>query len=367
MLKSKYGDIHFKTINDIKEISEFFTANNADIKSDYFSFYAENYNNAEIFYIMKNQEKIGFISLYNIDTVNNNANIYGFTKEKMRYSDLVKSIISLMIYAFDDLKLNKLSFIYREDNYFFDDICRHLKFINEGILRNQLFYDKKYYNLCIYSILEHEFSRLITDDYRKMYAWNYDFNSENFIQTDINNYMNIRAFSNNLINSNNANLNDLREFVLNKEIPTETCLKYKNINFNVNIFDESKRYDNIACAGQEIQIEENYYTALLVVTMAQFGYQKSNLTLVYEDGSSEINEFNVSDWCERILQDEYIIHYASGCRNLRQGVNIIKGDSFILLKKIEADSAKKLKNIILPDNKDINIFALGGCCVGDIN
>jgi RimJ/RimL family protein N-acetyltransferase len=356
-LKSKYNDISF-TACDAEKAEHFFMTNDADIKHDYFLLNTG--NKAIVFSIIKNQENIGFISLYNIDNINRNAYIYGFTKEKMYYSDLIKSIISLMMYAFESLKLNKLNFVYREDNYFFDYVCKHLKFINEGRLRKQFYYDSNYYNLCTYSLLQYEFKRLIVDDYKKIYTWDYNFTPENFTQIDITRLMNNRAFSNDLNNTNGAHLNDFNEFVLNKKIEAENCLTYKNIKFHVNIFDLSKENDNIACQNQEIFVTEDFYNYLLIVVMAQFGHQKSTITLVYEDGSSETQDFYINDWCERILNDEYIIYYALGCRYLQQNISIIKGDSFILLKKISVNFHKKLKKIILPNNKNINIFALGG-------
>lgn len=361
-LTSKYNDISLMKTKNLNEVTDLFNSNNADIKYDYFNFYINTHSSDTNVFVIKNKSAaIGIIALYNVDMINKTASIYGFIIEKMYYVDLLKALISSMNHAFTDLHLNKLNFTYREDNYFFDDVCKHLHFINEGILRNLLYHNEKYHNILTNSILTHEYKRLVGDDYKKMYTWNYEFTPNNFIQINIDEMMDGRAFTNDITNGNKANLNDLREFVLSKDRPTGDCLRYKNTKFNINIFDTDKQYDNIVCKSQEIEVAENYYSDILLVTMAQFGHQKSYLTLIYEDDTIELREFNISDWCERVLCDEYVIYYAFGCRNLHRNINIVKGDSFIFLKRVVANPEKKLKSIILPNNRNINIFALGAC------
>lgn len=172
--------------------------------------------------------------------------------------------------------------------------------------------------------------------------------------------MNCRCFTNSLDNPNQALLNDnFMEFCLNREENIGTCLKYKNAIFPVNVFDMRYKYDVFKCYGQIVTVTEVIYEDLLTVATAQFGYQQSYIDLLYSDGSTKTVKFNISDWCENILRDEYVIHYARGCRSLGNNANIIKCDCFLYLKKVPLSAGKKLRAVKFPDNKNIVVFAVG--------
>lgn len=78
----------------------------------------------------------------------------------------------------------------------------------------------------------------------------------------------------------------------------------------------------------------------------------------YSDGEVENVEFTLSDWCERVLRDEYIIHCAYGCRRLGWGANVLKCDSFLFLKRITVCSNKSITRIRLPVNQDMLVYSM---------
>ena len=86
------------------------------------------------------------------------------------------------------------------------------------------------------------------------------------------------------------------------------------------------KYDILKCRGQIVTVAEYIYKDLLTAATAQFGYQESDLDLLYSEESTETVKFNISDWCENISRDEYIIHYAHGCIILGSNANIKKCD-----------------------------------------
>lgn len=142
------------------------------------------------------------------------------------------------------------------------------------------------------------------------------------------------------------------------------CLVYKGIKFPVQIFDPSSGFDCLLCGKQEISVPEGRYTDLLLVATAQFGDRQAYITAVYEDGTSEECRFDVGDWCNKIVRDEHIIHYAAACRNLGWKSNMVKCDAFVYLQRVRINSYKGLKKLIFPmEDSEIFIFA-GALCEG---
>ena len=165
-------------------------------------------------------------------------------------------------------------------------------------------------------------------EYSRMFTWDGSYIPKECIHVNIDALLNCRSFTNSLDNPNHALMNDgLYEFALNKSIGNDNCLIYKDISFPVKIFDTESKYDSLICCGQLIDVPTGCYRDILLISTAQFGYKEAYVSLTYADGETEKIEFTVSDWCERVLRDEYIIHYAYGCRQLGWGGNVIKGDS----------------------------------------
>ena len=353
---SKYKDITLEKSNydNVKDIN----CNDTEIKYDWFDCYAQESEATEIFSIIKNASSVGYIAMYNKDDINKSISIYGKVSAKQYFGDFLKAILSVMAYIFTSLNFNKINFIYREENYYYDDICKFLRFVKEGVLRNCIYDDAQYVNLNIYGIIAHEYKQYINNEYKRMFTWDYEYEPKDYIHVNINDKFNCRSFTNSLDNPNHALMNDnLHEFALNKWINSDNCLEYNNIKFPVKIFDMDAKYDSVICQGQVIDVPEDRYNDILFVATAQFGYKETYLSLVYSDGEVEYVAFTLSDWCERVLRDEYIIHQAYGCRRLEWMSNVIKCDSFLFLKRVKLQRNKNMKQIILPINQDILVYS----------
>lgn len=314
---------------------------------------------AEAYRIGDQTGTVGYVALYQIDAANGTADIYGKISEKRHYGNLIKAFLALLGHAFTERSLKKVGLLYRQENHIFDDVCKHLRFIREGLLRGQLDCGGRRSDVNAYGMLDHEYRRLAVGPYKRMFAWDYSFQPENVVQLDLTNYFNRRLFTNSLDNPNNARINDwLREYVMNRTVPEEHCLAYKDVKFPVRIFDPGFEFDCFLCGKQEISVPEGRYTDLLLVATAQFGNKQTYITAVYEDGTRKECEFSVGDWCERIARDEHIIHYAAACRNLGWNSNMVKCDAFVYLQRVYIDSSKRLKKLIFPmESDEIFIFA----------
>lgn len=342
-----------------------FDTGDTEIRYDYFDSIVSNGGNrpAEVYKIKNQLDVIGYIALYYIDTANQTADIYGKINGKRYYGDFIKAFTALIEYAFRGLKLKRLSLVYRQDNYFIDDVCRHLGFIREGLLRGRLNCEGRPIDVNTYGMLSHEYRRLANGPYRRMFAWDYSFNPENVVHLGLEEHFNRRLFTNSIDNPNCARINDwLSEYVMNRAVPEEQCLTYKGIKFPVRIFDMDFEFDCFLCGRQEISVLEGRYTDLLLVATAQFGDKQTYITAVYGDGTREECPFHVGDWCNKIARDEHVIHHAAACRELGWGSNIVKCDAHLYLQRVHIDSDKQLKKLIFPmENNKIFIFA-GALC-----
>jgi hypothetical protein len=359
----QYADITFESVRPA-EIMEF-DIGDTEIQYDYFdSIISRNDNCSSRIYLIKKQtEIVGYVAVYCMDFLNRTACIYGKVRSTRDYGDLIKALLALLEYAFVDLRLKKLNVIYRQDNYFFDDVCKHLGFVREGLLRGQLACNEKHADINIYGLLDYEYLRFANGAYKRMFAWDYNYTPNQVAMLDLTSHFNRRLFTNSLDNPNHALMNDwYREYVMNYSIRDDHCLAYKNIKFPVNIFDFEREFDCFSCESQKIDVPIGNYTDLLLVTTAQFGNKQTHITAIYADGTSEEYEFCVGDWCEKNVRNEYVIHYAAACRELSLNVSIIKCNALIYLQRIRINSCKQLKSLIFPmSNNEIFIFA-GALC-----
>ncbi len=357
---SKYSDIELRLCEyqDISNLDPIDT----DIKYDWFDYHMISGNSADIYKIIDKAIAVGYISIYNLDKQNKSACVYTKIAENKYFGDLLKATLSVMDYGFTALGLNKINLIYREDNYFFNDVCSSLKFVKEAILRNQFLAEEKFVNLISYGMVAHEYKRLSRSDLRRMFTWDYSYSTTDVVHVNIDNLLTHRTFTNSLDNPNNARVNEsLREFTMNCEINSDNYLVYKDIRFPVKIFDTEQEYDAFACQNQEIEVPEGQYSDILLVATALYGCQEAYLNLTYTDGTHEEVKFTVSDWCQRIVRDEYVIHYASACKNIGWGANVVKSDSFVYLKRISIDGSKRLGSIEISGNGCIYVYAVALC------
>lgn len=318
---------------------------------------------AEAYMIKNRTEAIGYVALYHIDAVNQTADIYGKISEKRNYGDFIKAFLALIGHAFTERNLKKLGLVYRQDNYFFDDVCRHLHFIREGLLRGQLNCEGKPIDVSAYGMLDYEYRRLAAGLYKRMFAWDYGFEPKNMVLLDLEGHFNRRLFTNSLDNPNHARINEwFSEYMMNRAVPEEHCLAYGDVRFPVRIFDNDFKFDCFLCGRQEIGIPEGRYTDLLLVATAQFGDKQAYITAVYKDGTSKECRFGIGDWCNNIVRDEYVIHYAAACRKLGWNSGMVKCDAFVYLQRVHIDPEKQLMKLIFPmENNEIFIFA-GALC-----
>ena len=102
---------------------------------------------------------IGFIGLLNIDNKNKKAEYYICVDYK--YSGKGIATISsnmLLSYAFDELALEKIYLYTEVDNLKAQHLFEKLGFLNEGLLRNDIIYNKRTISRYVYGMLKGDFN-----------------------------------------------------------------------------------------------------------------------------------------------------------------------------------------------------------------
>lgn len=133
--------------------------------------------------------------------------------------------------------------------------------------------------------------------------------------------------------------------------------------FRLETFKKKELKDNISCQEQRIEVEEGFYTKLLMAGVAEWGDFKDKLRLEYEDGSMDELWIGLSDWIlqpsfqETILFEGKMVENVNGVGVLNQSYRTkLYGVSYPL------KGAAKLKRIHLPDQPYIHIFAITLVC-----
>jgi hypothetical protein len=106
-------------------------------------------------------------------------------------------------------------------------------------------------------------------------------------------FFNNKGFGNSSGEADGANFNGLFEFLCDQDHVTE---ERKDTLFNPAAL-QGKRYDNIACMGQRIQVEGRAESFLQIIGTSEFGDWEGRVTLQLSSGRSLEIELMLPEWC----------------------------------------------------------------------
>ena len=140
------------------------------------------------------------------------------------------------------------------------------------------------------------------------------------------------------------------------------CFDKKHIwNADNVLYDMNRIYkeenDNIACDGQEVQINTRGYSYLYVLGAAEFGGSTDIMRFEYEGGSAEV-AFEFTDYIYEPQYGEKTIWKGQGayCDDSRK-IEIMEETLYLYVKSYRLRK-DLLKSIVLPINPSMHIFAL---------
>jgi UDP-4-amino-4,6-dideoxy-N-acetyl-beta-L-altrosamine N-acetyltransferase len=116
-------------------------------EKEWFASYQKN-KNKKFFTICNNTNPIGFMGLSNISKQNKNADLFiAIGEDEYRGKGVGKIAIEWIIdYGFNKLSLHKINLGVIEKNFPAVNLYKKLGFIVEGKMKNEVFYNEKFYD-----------------------------------------------------------------------------------------------------------------------------------------------------------------------------------------------------------------------------
>lgn len=182
-------------------------------------------------------------------------------------------------------------------------------------------------------------------------------NSEkNLTFLDISHYFNNKGFGD-LSDGCNADLTKLGHYYYKSEFPETGILEDGNNFFKV-YADEGAIYDNISCEKQIINILPGDYKEIRFLGCSEYGSNYDNITLKYKDGTEKEHFFGFPDWILPPLYDEKIMWTGKSIQINENIKQIIGNDVYLYSTAIHIKDSLDLECIVLPDCKNLHIFAI---------
>ncbi|MDJ0612958.1 MAG: GNAT family protein [Rhizobiaceae bacterium] len=116
-----------------------------------------------IWYMAETQkgEAIGMCGLQKINYIHGDAVIPLFVNKEFRGKGLASAMmLTLLDMAFDTLRLNRVSTMYRDDNVATSTIIKRHGFVEEGRIREGWFAEGKYYDTILVGLLKSEWVKI---------------------------------------------------------------------------------------------------------------------------------------------------------------------------------------------------------------
>jgi len=136
-------------------------------ESDTFEYVQQAIEENQILYsIWKNEDFVGLIGFKNIDETNRKGEIaYWLSESSQGKGIITQSVREMLVYAFDELDINKIQIRVAVDNERSRRVPERLGFTLEGIEREgELLIDDKFTDLAIYGLTRKDFKQNNADN-----------------------------------------------------------------------------------------------------------------------------------------------------------------------------------------------------------
>ena len=122
---------------------------------------------------------------------------------------------------------------------------------------------------------------------------------------------------------------------------------------------EQGDFNNVACAGQRLEIPPGRYKALHIIGASENGSFRSGLLLAYKEGPAEA-ELALTDWCQEPGFGERTAFEADARYTYSSERNRVVREAVkprLWLQAIQLDPKKTLESVVLPYARRMHIFA----------
>lgn len=121
---------------------------------------------------------------------------------------------------------------------------------------------------------------------------------------------------------------------------------------------EAGKKNNVACKGQKIPVSGKAAQLHLLAT-ATDANQEAKITIVYTDGEAK-GDLKVTDWCQAAAFGEKtgVVCPSRVAIGAEKKMDKESKETHLWVVSIPLDAQRELKEIVLPDNAKIHIFAI---------
>ena len=184
---------------------------------------------------------------------------------------------------------------------------------------------------------------------------NRKFNSYTFV--NLNKYFNNKGFEIGLSSNHKADLTGTGAFFLNSGFLNDKNLIVNNMQFVIDNIN-SNRNDNIECEGQNIIIEKNKYSSIMILCCAEWGSFIENIVFRTVDGNLYNIDIGVTDWFSQAQFGEEIAWQGRGAETIKGKTTEILVEVKLFAKEYFIEIEEEIDCIILPKCNNIHIFAI---------
>lgn len=181
--------------------------------------------------------------------------------------------------------------------------------------------------------------------------------SSKIFMVKVDNYCNNEAFAISDAAGSTADITDKGVFFIASKLPSDGIFNINGISMNIVVKKSDGQEDNISCAGQEIDIKEGEYRRILFLGCSEYGSYCEKLKLCMDQDIVEEAEIMMSDFFESPLFGEEIIWNGKAAERTDAGISILNFNGRIFLSQTNI-SGNKINKIILPERKNIHLFAI---------
>ena len=128
--------------------------------------------------------------------------------------------------------------------------------------------------------------------------------------------------------------------------------------FYINPIEKTNVLDHVICEGQRITTKPHRCSGIQITASASKGHYIEEVTVVFEDDSTQVISIGFSDWWETEPLCGEKIAWTGKCGKIENEELVVKGRVNIFVNDYRLDREKSIKTIILPDNPNLHIFKI---------
>jgi hypothetical protein len=173
----------------------------------------------------------------------------------------------------------------------------------------------------------------------------------------IDEYCNNEAFALSAEKGSSADITGNGVFFIAANLPHNGVININNIQLAMPVKTGNGQMDNISCKGQQIEIKEGVYSKIAFLGCSEYGSYREKIKLCRNQDIIEEAEINMSDFFDQPQYGEITVWKGQAAERNASGINLLNFNGRILFTETNISNTL-INNIILPERKNIHLFAI---------